>query len=275
MEEVDKKFDEIFFDEKTIKVAEKLPNKIASSLEKGRLISKEWKNNKKNALINDCLNIEQKIITINTIKEKIKNNNNLDHIIQFNYEDKDINKLIEQIFKVGEIEDIEDKHLFDSKIEFDQKLIKNWLNNRHFKTELLYRKSRDGFKPKDFHDRCDNKGITITLIETKKGNKFGGYTELQWEQDGKFKKDKSTFIFSFDNKEKYLPRNDNDSIYCSSFYGPVFGSNQADIALFYNSLDKGQCYKSKSNTFLSDRILTNGDEFWETKEVEVYKIIYI
>jgi len=34
LEEVDKKYDEIFLDEKTIKVAEKLPNKIVSSLEK-------------------------------------------------------------------------------------------------------------------------------------------------------------------------------------------------------------------------------------------------
>ena len=68
MEEVEQKFNEISFDEKTTKVAEKLPNKIASSLEKGKLINKKWKNNKKNALINDCLNIENNIISINTIK---------------------------------------------------------------------------------------------------------------------------------------------------------------------------------------------------------------
>ena len=109
----------------------------------------------------------------------MKNNNNLDHTILFNYENNDINKLIEQITKFDIIEDIDDKNLFDSKVEFDQKLVKNWLNNRNFKTDLLYRKSRDGFKPKNFHDRCDNKGITITFIETMEGYKFGGYTELQ------------------------------------------------------------------------------------------------
>ena len=95
MEEVDKKYDEIFLDEKTIKVVEKLPNKIVSSLEKGKIINKEWKNNKKNVLINECLNIENNIISINTIKEKIKNNNSLDHSILFIYENNDINKLIE------------------------------------------------------------------------------------------------------------------------------------------------------------------------------------
>ena len=120
MEEIDKKFDEIFFGKNTIKVAEKLPNKIASSLEKGKLINKEWKNNRKNVLINDCLNIENNIISI----KKIKNNNNLDYDIQFNYENNDIYKLIEEISKLGKIEDIDDKNLFDSKIKFDPELIK-------------------------------------------------------------------------------------------------------------------------------------------------------
>ena len=203
----------------------------------------------------------------------MKNNNNLDHTILFNYENNDINKLIEQITKFGIIEDIDDKNLFDSKIEFEQKLVKDWLNNKNFKSELLYRKSRDGFKPKDFHDRCDNKGITITFIETMKEYKFGGYRELQLDQKKIFKKVKSTFIFSFNNKEKYLPRNDNDSFFCGSGYGPVFGCVQADIALGLDSLDKGECFQSEENTFLSERILTNGDEERKTKEVEVFKII--
>ena len=156
MEEVDKKYDEIFLDEKTIKVVEKLPNKIVSSLEKGKIINKEWKNNKKNVLINECSNIENNIISINTIKEKIKNNNSLDHSIQFIYENNDINKLIELIKKLGKIEDMNDKNLFDSKIECEQKLVKIWLDNKNFKAELLYRKSRDGSKSEEFYHRCDN-----------------------------------------------------------------------------------------------------------------------
>ena len=138
-----------------------------------------------------------------------------------------------------------------------------------------FRKSRDGSTTDDFHNKCDNKGNTITIIETTKGYIFGGYTELQWDKSNKFKKDKSTFIFSLNNKTKYLPRNNNDSIYCSQCYGSVFGCDQADIAWGYKSLDKGQCYKDESSTFLSDRILTNGEEYWDTKEVEVFKIIYI
>ena len=276
MEEVDKKFSDTFLDENILKQAEKLPDKIEVLLSRGKMINKEWKNNNKNELIIDCLNIENNIITIKKIKDNIKKSNTLEHIIKFNYQSNEVDKLIEQISKLGNIEDDSDnKSLFDSKIKFDQKLLKDWLNNRSFKSELLFRKSTDGSKTEDFHNKCDNKGNTMTINETTKGYIFGGYTELQWDQSEKFKKDKSTFIFSLNNKTKYLPKNNNDTIYCSKYYGSVFGCSKADIAWGYNSLDKGQCYKDKSSTFLSDRILTNGEEYWDTKEVEVFKIIYI
>ena len=199
----------------------------------------------------DCLNIENNIITITKIKDNIKNTNTLEHIIKFNYKSDDTDKLIEQISKIGNIEDEYDNRcLFDSKIKFEQKLFKDWLNNRNFKSELLFRKSRDGSKTEIFHNKCDNKGNTITIIETTKWYIFGGYTELQWDKSEIFKKDNSTFIFSLNNKKKYLPRNNNDSIYCSPNYGPVFGCGNADIALGYNwTIDKGECYKDKSTTF--------------------------
>ena len=120
---------------------------------------------------------------------------------------------------------------FNSNIEFDQGLIKSWLNNKNYCSELLFRKSRDGSTPKDFHDKCDNKGITIVFIETTKGYKFGGYTELQWDNSGA-KTDKSTFIFSFNHREKYNAKNNNESISCYSDRGPWFGYNCPEIYLY-------------------------------------------
>jgi len=79
-----------------------------------------------------------------------------------------INQFLQNIKKFGGIK----SQIFDSKIKFDEELIKTWLNNREFNSELLYRKTRDVSTPNDFHNRCDNKGITITIIETTKGYKF-------------------------------------------------------------------------------------------------------
>ena len=71
--EVDNEFEKLYFSEEILTETEKLPNKIKISLEKGKLIDKEWDNNNKlNSLINDCINIENNIKNINKINEKIK-----------------------------------------------------------------------------------------------------------------------------------------------------------------------------------------------------------
>ena len=39
-----------------------------------------------------------------------------------------------------------------------------------YNTVLIYRATRDGFKAKDFHDKCDEKGPTLTIIKTTTGH---------------------------------------------------------------------------------------------------------
>ena len=190
----------------------------------------------------------------------------------FPNEEESINNLLNTIKTFGEIKN--DNRLFDSIIKFDENLVKIWLNNRQFKAELLYRKSRDGSTPNDFHTRCDNKGITITFIETTKGYIFGGYTELLWDKSNSSKKDKSTFLFSFNNKQKYIARNKNDTIACCPTEGPRFGCHYPEIYL-YKTLDKGFSYNEEYCTFLQNRLLTKGEANWDVKELEVHKIIFV
>ena len=273
--DVDKKFNEFYFNEDIIKQIEKLPNKIKYSLEKGKIINDEWNNNKLNSTINNCLIIENNIKDINYLNECIKKSNSLKNDIRFTpYEEEEkYNQLIESLKKIGKILN---KTKFNSKINFDEELIKLWLNNREFTTELLYRKTRDGSKPKDFHDKCDNKGITITIIETNKGNVFGGYTELEWDNYSGSKIDKSTFIFSFNNKEKYTSKNNNNSIYCLQGFGPYFGYTGYPEIYFSDNLNEGGAYNTPIKyTFLSEgKKITNGENTWNIKEIEVYKILY-
>ena len=71
--EVDRQFDEIYFNENIIKEREKLPNKIKSSIEKGKYLSKEWDNdNNLITIINNCINVENNIKEINKINESMK-----------------------------------------------------------------------------------------------------------------------------------------------------------------------------------------------------------
>ncbi len=61
---------------------------------------------------------------------------------------------------------------------------------------LLYRGSRDGFNAAAFHAKCDGRGATLTVIGSKKGNVFGGYTSMPWASAGNHKQDASAYIFS-------------------------------------------------------------------------------
>lgn len=45
---------------------------------------------------------------------------------------------------------------------------------------LIYKGSIDGYEAKDFHEKCDKQGETITIV--KSGERvFGGYTDINWD----------------------------------------------------------------------------------------------
>ena len=58
-----------------------------------------------------------------------------------------------------------------------------WLSGRRRVGECLYRGSRDGMTPAAFHEHCNEKGGTLTLIRADVGEAkyvFGGYTSKSW-----------------------------------------------------------------------------------------------
>ena len=73
--------------------------------------------------------------------------------------------------------------------------------------KLLFRGSRDGFTPNNFHTLCDNLSNTITFIKIKETQEIiGGYNPLIWEDafgEGKWGKTSNSFIFSFKNKNDF------------------------------------------------------------------------
>ena len=271
--EVDEEFNKSYFKEDFIKKSEKLPKLVEIALEKGKNIYSEWNNDKLNFYINDCLNIENNINKIKKINEVI-NKNSSDLNISFIIVDEEILKIVELIKNLGKIKLVKD--YFDSKIQFEQNLIHKWLDNKRFITELLFRKTEDGSKPEDFHNKCDNKGNTLIIIETKKGYKFGAYTELNWDSNKHgCQKDQSTFLFSFNNRKKYNIKNNNGSIGCNGSNDLWYGSSWPEIH-FDKTLDKGRSFDSQHNsTFYIKKELTNGEEYWDVKELEVFKITYI
>jgi hypothetical protein len=51
---------------------------------------------------------------------------------------------------------------------------------KEYTTVLKYKGSRDGFEAKDFHDRCDGLGPTVSLLITDKLVSIAGFASASW-----------------------------------------------------------------------------------------------
>ena len=278
-------FSKSVLNDEKIQTMEKLPNKSRKLIEELKLKSNDlnWRNNKLNSLINECLNLENNLKEVNEINElsetlkkydPLMNFYSYDFIIDEEEDENNIIKIINDFGKLKKKETEKKEDLFDSNIIYNEKDIKEWLNNRNFISKLLYRKSRDGSEPKVFHSKCDNKGITLTFIQVNDYNNFGGYTEVGWEGSGP-KKDEESFIFN--SNGKYPSKKDKDCIYCNPNCGPTFGTSSYYEIYFDNTLDKGETFGGnyENYTFFNNKKSTYDNIKFDVKELEVFKIIYV
>ena len=79
--------------------------------------------------------------------------------------------------------------------------------NNPKKVERIFRASEHSFSVAAFHQKCDNKADTLTLIRTEFGKTIGGYSHYEWKSEGGWLKDsgRRSCIFSLDMMEKFVP----------------------------------------------------------------------
>ena len=87
-------------------------------------------------------------------------------------QEKEINLLKKKTNYLPQVIELEESKILEGSEDYS--FINSLFSNR-CNFLLLYRATRDGSYPKDFHKKCDNQGPTITLIKTDNGRKFGGY----------------------------------------------------------------------------------------------------
>jgi hypothetical protein len=121
------------------------------------------------------------------------------------------------------------------------KEISSILKDDKSKWEMIYKGTWDGFKAKNFHDKCDNHPNTITIISAN-NHTFGGFVSIPWHSKIDSSYDSNAFLFSFDTNSKKLTKYNQDgedgsdknySIYGHPFYGPIFGIGQDVNILFF------------------------------------------
>jgi len=123
-----------------------------------------------------------------------------------------------------------------SKIISDRQLeiLKGWLPKSYrCDLKLLYRGSVDGMSSLVFHQKCDGKGPTITLIKCKfekalEPRILGGFLDDSCHSDVRWTSSKEAFLFSLSKQKsgsvKCSILDSNYAFYGHSQYGPAFGN---------------------------------------------------
>ena len=217
---------------------------------------------------------------INLLKNDVKDLKEKNKILEEknkNLEEKN-KKLEERVEEFDKILLLYKEEIKQKKIkEEDLKKIKEWIApGKKVTLNLVFKKTINGHTFKDFHQFCDNKGKTITLIETEGGRKFGGFCDKDWKGNDGWRESINDFVFSLDLNKKYcFQGTGGTSSFVKDYYGPNFGSNispeiHMDI-YFEKNLNNG--ISNNGFYFKTNNELNNGKEEFVTKELEVYQVI--
>ena len=153
-------------------------------------------------------------------------------------------------------------------------LLNKWINNKNNEYSLIYKGSRDGDSFDNFHEKCDNKGPTILIIESKDGEIFGGYTEKSWKKTDSIPSPES-FLFNLNKKKKYSIKG-KGYIISENFQGSQIGVGDNDwyeLSFYNNYLNSPESTISGVSSYkIQDYEISGGKNKFIIKEMEVYEI---
>jgi DNA gyrase/topoisomerase IV subunit A len=169
------------------------------------------------------------------------------------------------------------------KLKEEKNKLISWISEKGIIKEinLLYssKKDRDGCS--SFYNQCSNISPTLSLIKTKKGRKFGGFTFGKWNDKLKISNqtDSEAFLFSLNNMKKYKILKPNLAIASYSDHSSLLTyGNDGDgcgIYLENNFLTNGGHENHTSKVYNVDsKYCLSTEENFSVEEVEVYNIIF-
>ena len=258
--------------------------------------------------LSKSLTIEQKIK--NNFGTETNNSNNNTNINNFNFNFENNNKKIDVTPKMNKSftkkvkekdkdkdnSNTKGKEIEKTKIKnqrFNSKIITNVedldliarglvkddlesLKNLRVGYKLIYRASEHGEESEDFHERCDDIEGTLTIIKTKEGNIFGGYTSLSWDPEEEAeKKDEDAFVFSLNLEKLYFESGKKDySIFCDKSKGPCFVGMFAVQEYIFNTKSYInpwgiQCFSGEKTNYE----INEGKNDFFIEELEVFQVI--
>lgn len=183
--------------------------------------------------------------------------------------------------KIFKKEEITDDHFLFSKIK------EIFHPSKNIRLSLVFRASRDGGSAKTFHMKCDSIGPNLTIIKTKKGFIFGGFTTKNWKhlykdikkgepEFGTEHKDEKAFTFCMNNKKIYKNGKANENvIYCNNNCCICFKTFFKVYDDFYEN--GGICGKNENKIFMlqeKEYEFNGGEPNFNIEEMETFQIVF-
>ena len=219
-------------------------------------------------------NDDLKHIVKDLIKERNQTRKTIDDLIKWK---EDNEKNSEEDYSNYEVDSLifnnQDIHLLTNRLTNKENL-----QDKNVIFNLIYRASRDGADANSYHKMCDGKSNTVSVVQTVKGNKFGGYTEIQIESGSMGYKDPNSFVFSL-NKQKIYENLNKNGLVIRHYrdYGPYFvGGFITFDSQFYSNNNNYVYDRSSSSNFFpkneKEYEINNGEQFYAIRELEVFEI---
>ncbi len=214
------------------------------------------------------------------ISETNSNNENADNMNYYELRDikaKKINRikgLYEIIHTPDELYMIINKILYKYNKYKKNSTISNYQNYLQFCILNLFDSSSNGDSAFTFHNLCDYKKNTISLVETTSGHRFGGYTSECFESPNLYfdKKDNLSFVFSLDKMRIYDVIKGKYAISCDKNYGPYFRDDQICVVDEFFSNESGTCIKGKGFNTTKNYELNFGKKYFKIKRLQVFQV---
>ena len=140
------------------------------------------------------------------------------------------------------------------------------------KFKIAYKATELGDRASIFHQKCDSLDMSLVIIETVKGIRFGGFTMRPWEGNCVQKIDNEAFVFSIDKKKIYDVISNEPAMGCYPKFGPVFFGCQIRIYDNFFTKISTTCHRRLNYKTSQDYELNNGEQSFIVKDIEVYSI---
>ena len=143
--------------------------------------------------------------------------------------------------------------------------------------QAIFQSSSNGDSAQTFHKFCDGEPNVIVVIETNKGNRFGGFTTIGFNSDNEVKKDYYAFLFSFDLMKIYKSKSGKKNIFCKENFGPCFGDKDNKDLMISDNFSSNESFVGKCNgCFINmnqDYEINNGNSNFIVNKLEIFKLL--